>query len=905
MNPVAASLAMSRPALVRCERWLWVAYATTGAALSLIVHVASGYAFADGMAATAALRHAPAIAVAAFVCMLLPRVRGLARRHLFEPLLAVAHAHDELAQALARAAQHEDHLVAARERAEEALRECGQRLVAATTLGEVATWCYDCQTGGLVLDALCRAWLARDGAGLPRDLSALLACMPAGDAARVMQGLQDHLSGRTAHYEAEFSLALAEGGLRRYRSRGQGVDADAHGRPRRVHGILQDITDARDSAVALAAAREDAVRIARDKSAFVANLCQEMRTPLTGVLGMLTLLERETLSGDQREFIAVALKSGRALCGLLDNVLDLSRMEARAVVLDHVAFDLRALAEDVVDMLAEQAHRKGVDIVLRFEPGLPRRIVGDPARLRQVLVNLLDNAVRFTERGHVALDLRTEPAGGGIRFEVADTGIGIPSHRYNRIFEPFTQADCSTSRRYGGTGLGLGITRHLVGLMGATLKLESEVGVGSHFSFALPMDAIPAGLCSADAPASLAGKRILVQDPNQAVVDACATLLRSHGALAEGIADLRGLRPALQAAAHPFDVVFFDAGSDLFASVREIAAIRALPTLRAVKLIACVPFGRRTVAADARALGADGFLTKPMREARLLSTIGDVLAAAPAAADHAGAAAGSRPAPGEERRTLAGLSVLVVDDVITNLKVVAGMLAKLGVRAELADSGRAALDAINRTPFPVIFMDCQMPGMDGFEATALIRARHRAGDGPRIIAMTANAASTDRDRCLAHGMDDYLAKPIMLSDLERVLYRWMVGGATAARAARLVTVTAETAAAGIVDRRKLDELAGLLSAGEFRALYERFTDDGDAQLAAFAAGLASGHFAAARQAAHALKGAAANMGAAALAALCRGVEDLPDAALESALGSIREAFTDFHAELEPAATIAA
>ena len=905
MSEPAAPQAMSRPALARCARWLWVAYATTAAALVSIVHVVSGIVFADGLALAAVLRPAPALGAAAIACALLPRFRRLARRQLFDPLLAVAGEHDRLAQALTEATLREESLIAGRERAEVALRESEQRLVATTALGEIGTWHYDCETGGLTLDALSRVWLARDDLGPPGDLAGLLTRIPAADAARVTQGLKDHLAGRTACYEAEFGLASAQCGMRRYRARGQGGDVGPDGWPRRVSGILQDVTDAREATAALAAAHDDARRLAREKSAFVANLCHEMRTPLTGVLGMLSLLLRDNPSRDQREFIEVALKSGRALFGLIDNVLDLSRIEARAVALEHVEFDLRTLAEDVVDMLAEQAHRKCVDIVLRCEPGLPRRIAGDPARLRQVLVNLLDNAVRFTERGHVTLELGTDPAGGGVRFAVADTGIGIAPHRHARIFEAFTQAECSTSRRHGGSGLGLGITRQLVGLMGADLRLESEVGAGSRFSFELPLDSIPAGPRDGEAAGALAARRILVQDPSQAVVDACASLLRSHGARVECVADARELRPALQAANPPFDAVIFDAGSDLFASAREIAAVRAVPALRAVKFIACVPFGRRTDAADVRALGADGFLIKPMREARLLRTIGDVLAVPAAAGDEARAAAVPRPATGAERRTLAGLSVLVVDDVITNLKVVAGMLARLGVRAELADSGRAALDAINKMPFPVIFMDCQMPGMDGFEATALIRARHGAGEGPRIIAMTANAASTDRDRCLAHGMDDYLAKPVMLSDLERVLHRWVIGGTTAARSARLTPVITRGAVTETVDRRKLDELAGLLSAAEFGALCARFTDDGQAQLSAFAAGLASGDFAAARQAAHALKGAAANMGAAALAALCRGVEDLPDAGLDGALVPIREAFADFRAQLRPTTTIAA
>jgi len=892
---VAANPAHVAPA--RSGRWWWVAGALPGAALVFLAHAASGLAFADrggdGPALAALLRHGPAVAVALLVCALLLWARRAARLHVFEPLQALADTRRELARLRAESALRERAL------------EAGERrwnLMA--TLGEVAIWDYDCETGALALDHHFPGRTSRDGAGMPQDLSEFLQLLPLAEAEQVMQGLRDHLAGRTGIFEAEFSLSTADGGSRWYRARGQGVDADPRGRPRRVQGSLRDITGEKLAATSLAAASEEVLRCVREKSAFIASLCHELRTPLTGVLGMLSLLERETLSGDQREFVEVAQKSGRMMFGLIDDVLDLSRIEARAIVLEHVGFELRTLAEDVVDVLAEQAYRKGIDIVLHLEPGLPPRIVGDPARLRQVLLNLLGNAVRFTERGQVALKVRTVPASGGIRFEVADSGIGIPRDRQARIFEPFTQADDSNSRRYGGTGLGLSITRRLVGLMGATLTLESEVEVGSRFAFELPLDVIPNGH-GASASATLAGRRILVQEPNAAVLAACATLLRGHGASVECICDPRELRPTLQVGDTGFDVVIFDAASDLFSSVREIAAVRVVPALRGLRFIASVPFGRRTDAADARALGADGFVTKPMREARLLRAIADALATEPMPLEHGPGTAAARPAAHEERRTLAGLTVLVVDDVITNLKVAAGMLARLGVRAELADSGRAALEAITRNAYPVILMDCQMPGMDGFETTALIRARHCAGDGPRIVAMTANAAGTDRDKCLAHGMDDYLAKPIMLSDLERVLHRWSVGGAGAARAARLAPVATAADAAHAIDRRKLDELAGLLSASEFHALCERFKHDGNAQLDAFARGLGTGNVPAVRQAAHALKGAAANMGAAALASLCRGLEGLPDAELASALESIREAFDLFCGQLEPAATIAA
>ncbi|HMM76009.1 MAG TPA: ATP-binding protein [Gammaproteobacteria bacterium] len=721
------------------------------------------------------------------------------------------------------------------------------------------------------------------------------------DLAGVHAALADHLAGRTPRVEVEFRGADADGTWRWWRAQGQAVaDADeADGPSRRVLGVLREVTAERDALAALARTRDEALRATQAKSRFLANMSHELRTPLNGVLGMLSLLERERLSEEQRAFVEVAVKSGRTLFELIDDVLDFSKIEAGALQLERTACALRAVAEDALDMLAERAHQRGIDLVLRWDARVPRRVETDPARLRQVLLNLLDNGIKFTERGHVMLALAPATS-GGIRFEIVDTGIGIPRERQQAIFEPFCQADDSTTRRYGGTGLGLGITRQLVELLGGRLELESEPGRGSRFVFELPLAEIADE--EGPRPPALSGLRILLQEPAAVVAEAGAALLRDHGAGVEVVRDQRELTAALAAAKAPPDLAILAASGDLQARGQEIAKMRELPQGAGLPMIAMLPFGRRTGTDELRVLGVQGLLTKPLREAHVLRILGDVLAP-DAMAALAMTLSRARPPGAETRADRAALKVLVVDDVVTNLKVAAGMLAKLGIAAQLVESGRAALDAVASTEFDLVFMDCQMPGMDGFETTALIRARYLPDEGPRIVAMTANAASTDRDRCLAHGMDDYLAKPVLLSDLERVLHRWsrVPDAGQAARPDRAPAPLMEAA----IDRRKLQDLATLLGTAEFDALCARFRRDGRQQIERLAFALSGGDLAAARGAAHALKGAAANVGAARLAALCRDAGTAGDDELRRMLPALESGFDEFCAALEDYAAVTA
>ena len=782
--------------------------------------------------------------------------------------------------------------------AEEALRASEQRLAMAAANGSITMWEYDCASGALVIDPRFTATLDSHATSTVHDLASLLATCHPDDVGSVRRALADHVAGRTPHYEPEFRLADAHGEWRWLRAQGQ-AERDADGHARRVLGIQRDVTTEKQALAALAHARDEAVRATQAKSRFLASMSHELRTPLNGVLGMLSLLERERLSADQREFVDVAVKSGRTLFELIDDVLDFSKIEAGAVTLSHTACDLRDIAEDVIDMLAERAHQRGIDIVLSWDERVPRRVQADPARLRQVLLNLLGNGVKFTEQGHVALQLRPANDSNAIRFEVTDTGIGIPGDRQLAIFEPFEQADDATARRFGGTGLGLSITRQLVELMGGRLALDSAPGAGSRFSFELPLDALPS---EGRGPLALAGRRFLLQEPSTVVAAGAAALLRAHGASVEVVHDAREVGQTLAARQVPPDALILAAPGDLQRFGQDIASLRDAHGASLLPVIGLLPFGRRAAADELRALGAQGVITKPVRERHVLRVLDEVFSPdaleSPAATTPRLRASSADDGAGG----LAALKVLVVDDVTTNLKVAAGMLGRLGIQATLADSGRAALDAISTTAFDVVFMDCQMPGMDGFETTALIRARHLPGEGPHIIAMTANAASTDRERCLAHGMDDYLAKPVLLSDLERVLHRWskLPGVAPPLPAARPSVPDVD----GPAERRTLDELSSLLGPAEFDALCVRFRRDARQLLDRLAAALSGADLDAARRAAHALKGAAANLGASRLAALCRKAETQDVEALRSSLGALESALEEFCGLMEEGVTAA-
>ena len=532
--------------------------------------------------------------------------------------------------------------------------------------------------------------------------------------------------------------------------------------------VARDITEFQRHAAELDEARRRAEAANRAKSAFLANMSHEIRTPMNGVLGTLELLDKTAgMDAKQRRYLKTAQGSARNLLTIINDILDLSKLEAGRLSLEQIEFDLHQQVEDVAGLLAGQAHRKGLELVCAIAAGTPRRALGDPTRLHQVLANLLGNAIKFTGQGEVVL--RVEPAGENrLRFAVRDTGIGMTDSQQARIFEAFVQADGSTTRKYGGTGLGLTISRQLVALMGGTLTVKSAPGRGSEFSFALELAALETPAPETEPP-DWGARRILVVDDNAASRQALAESLRAWGAqpttLESGTLALRALREE-QVAGRPYRLALLDRhmpAMDGLTLARAIRADRALESARLVMLDA-------EEAPKGEAMAVDAWLQKPIRALELRDLLARMTGGDREVSLPAEALGG-----GEERRSPAEKRVLLVEDNEVNQLICNEMLMQLGLSTAIAGNGREALQALERDVYDLVLMDCQMPEMDGYEATQAIRARERAHRQPRlpIVALTAHAMPGDREKCLEAGMDDYLAKPFQYQEIKALLDRWL------------------------------------------------------------------------------------------------------------------------------------
>ena len=527
--------------------------------------------------------------------------------------------------------------------------------------------------------------------------------------------------------------------------------------------------------VELSEARDRAEREARLKGVFLAAMSHEIRTPMNSIVGMAELMAETPLDGEQREYCDTIRTSTDALLGVINDILDFSKFEAQGVSLETLDFDLRLVVEDAVELLAVKASSAGIDLAAMIEPGFDGRFRGDPTRLRQVVVNLLGNAIKFTARGSVvarvtglASGLASGPDATGVRIEVTDTGIGMTPEGLARLFRPFAQAEDSTTRHYGGTGLGLTITKQIVERMGGRIGVTSEPGRGSTFWVEIPF---PRG--TALAPPARLAKRVadaLVVEPLDASADALVRLLTELGVRATRVATAGDGLAALEARPAGFAVAFVSLDAADAAPLVEMLLPHAAAGRTTVAAI--VPAGRRG-GADLDRLGPALRLTRPIRRARLVECLDAISARVPAAPEHASGPAAAAP-PGVDTPARAP-RVLVADDYFANQRLVTRLLEKRGYTVEVVGDGQAAVDATLDRGFDVVLMDCNMPLLDGYEATARIRALEHGRRTP-ILAMTANDSPEDRDACLRAGMDDYLVKPIQAAIVLAAVHRWSDAG---------------------------------------------------------------------------------------------------------------------------------
>jgi signal transduction histidine kinase/CheY-like chemotaxis protein len=659
---------------------------------------------------------------------------------------------------------------------EDALKKSEQNLKRAQRIAKMGCWYYDWESETEIWSDECFKLFGINKDNypdniVPESISLSLYANP-----EEFDELSTSLAQKYDAYDLEYTTVPINGQEKTIHSYCE-VEKDSDGNILKVFGTDHDITERKQTEQKIIEAQKAAETANQAKSDFLANMSHEIRTPMNGVLGMTELLLDTELSSEQRRFAQTIQDSGNSLLSIINDILDFSKIEAGKLELEVINFDVRLLIEDLSQMLAARAHAKEIELAVLISDDASLFLKGDPTRLRQVLTNLIANAIKFTEQGEVIIRVSTTQADNrhvSLKISVQDTGIGISPENRKRLFNPFLQADSSTTRKYGGTGLGLAISTELVSCMGGQLECESELGKGSTFFFTVQLEKAPEVERKRHLPESdgLKGIRVLIVDDNatnREILDRQTTSWDMENDSADsGLSGLAKLSAA-QRNRRPFDLLILDMQMPEMDGLEVAQRIMADPNIAEAKIIMLTSIGLRGDAQLMRKSGISAYLTKPVRQSDLYSALLTLVGTGPKQENQQLV---TRHSLAEEERWF-GIHILVAEDNEVNQQVAVGMLKKYGCRVSLAANGRQAVEMFLKESPDLILMDCQMPGMDGYQATGKIREHEKQLNiKTPIVALTAHALEGDKEKCLAAGMDDYLSKPFKPGELQTILDHW-------------------------------------------------------------------------------------------------------------------------------------